>query len=461
MKVLSLVLALISLSACTKTPVADLRITNVGVIDAADGLRELTTVVVNDGVITYVGPIDNAPVATIEIDGRDRFLIPGLWDMHVHLTYDDRFTETMPETFVRYGITSVRDTGGLLDKLKPVIAEMRAPGAIAPRVKFSGPLLDGGIVVYDGQSVPEIGVSNQDAESARAQVAALAAEGVDFLKIYEMVSPDVFRAIVDAAEVHQLPIAAHVPLSMRAREAGPSVDSLEHLRNIELDCAEDAADLATERQSMLGNPDNLPGIQLRSNIHSAQRDRAMAAFDASQCNSVIEQLSATIQVPTLRLNAINHFLPFNRDDWSDALATLPDDVREAWREPPKYLVENVDQSFVRSGTFSLSMVEALSKAGVPIGAGTDTPIFYAVPGYSLHNELEILVAAGLSTQQALASATTVPASFFGIEQQIGRIQHGMLADLVLLRDNPLEDIRATKTIEHVILRGALVESSGQ
>ena len=171
--------------------------------------------------------------------------------MHVHLTYDDAFTESMPKLFLAHGITSVRDTGGLMEKMEPVKRKMRAPEAISPRVYFSGPLLDGKFVVYDGDLVPEIGTENSTISMAKKKVTELNDAGVDFIKIYEMVSPEIFNALSEAASIYDLPIAAHVPLSMRASIAGPAVDSMEHLRNVELDCALSTAQVHEEGLEVL------------------------------------------------------------------------------------------------------------------------------------------------------------------------------------------------------------------
>ena len=132
---------------------ADLAIENVTVIDAVNGVREGQTVVVDDGRITAVSG-SGAAAATETVDGTGRYLIPGLWDFHVHLTYDERFTESMPGLFLNHGITSIRDTGGPLELVRPVVEAMRAEGATAPRVFFAGPLLDGEHVVYDGENRP-------------------------------------------------------------------------------------------------------------------------------------------------------------------------------------------------------------------------------------------------------------------------------------------------------------------
>ena len=250
-------LLMLIISSCTSTSTsltlssAAIAIEHVTIIDAKNGQREDMTVVIDGDKILHVSPGREAPQTSKTIDGTGKFLIPGLWDMHVHLTYDDRFTDLMPATFLAYGITSVRDTGGLLHKIVPVVEEMRKPGVVAPRVFFSGPLLDGEHVVYDGNSRPEIGVRNEDVERARQNVRTLKARGADFIKIYELVSPAVFAALVEEANLQGMPIASHVPLSMTASTAGPRVDSMEHLRNVELDCANNHRELHSTRVKTL------------------------------------------------------------------------------------------------------------------------------------------------------------------------------------------------------------------
>ena len=432
-------------------------ISNVTVIDAVSGERPGQTVLIDGDRIVNVGPSESfSPNAIDMIDGTGKFLIPGLWDMHVHLTYDARFTEGMPETFIRYGITSVRDTGGLIEKMLPVVERMRAEGAIAPRVFFSGPLLDGEPVVYDGVNAPELGIANGTVEIAAANIAHLKSLGVDFIKIYEMVTPEVFAALVDTARIHGLPIAAHVPLSMRASSAAPKVNSMEHLRNIELDCANNSAALLEARlQRLEANTEN-SGMQLRASLHSLQRLDAIEALDEENCAAVLSTMRQTIQVPTARLNALNMFPVSEREDWAPALAEMPMSVREEWSRPSPWLDPDSGQRDLRFAQYTLNMIRRMHRAGVPIGAGTDAPIALAIPGYSLHNELEILVAAGLTPREALAAATVQPAKFFAIDDEMGSIAPGMRADLVLLDANPLADIRNTREIDRVIARGRVM-----
>jgi len=446
-------------AACAPQPgPAGTAITNVTVIDAVHGVREGQTVIFDgDRITAVIGPGEPAPEAEQYVDGLGQYLVPGLWDMHVHLTYDARFTDAMPSMFLRYGVTSVRDTGGLVRLLDPVVAAMRAPDAMAPRVFYSGPLLDGRFVVYDGESRPEIGAPNATPEAARASVNALADHGVDFIKVYELVTPDVFDALVDTARQRGLPVAAHVPLSMYAGQAGPAVDSMEHLRNIELDCASNAAELYEARLSILNAHEAGPGFDLRARLHELQRLPAIARYDEERCNRTIASLSSTIQVPTLRLNALALHAPFERDDWQDGIATVPKDAAAEWEQAALDWLADDEPRDTAFAEWSLALVGRLHAAGVPVGAGTDTPIGYAIPGYSLHTELERLVEAGLTPLEAIGAATLRPAEFFGLQHEMGTIEPGMRADLVLLNADPLADIRNTRRITAVISKGHIVD----
>jgi len=443
--------------ACQPAPTGT-AITGVTIIDAVNGVREDRTVVFDGDEITAILAESDGRAFAETIDGSGKYLIPGLWDFHVHLTYDDRFTASMPALFLSYGITSVRDTGGLIEKVLPVVEAMRADGAIAPRVFYAGPLLDGNFVVYDGDGRPEIGVQNRTPEDARATIGDLKAQGVDFIKIYEMVSPEVFDAMVETANALDLPIDSHVPLSLRAGTAGASVDSIEHLRNLEMDCASNAPALHETRMALLQNPDGLSGAALRSSLHSLQRLPAIAAYDEARCDEMLQALRSTMQVPTLRLLSMPLQPPYTRGDWGEALARLPAVAAEPWEEagaerlrnPP----EDVDTTYADWGLFLTGRAHG---AGVPIGAGTDTPIGLAIPGYSLHTELEFLVRAGLSPLEALAAATVRPAEFFSLQERMGTVDAGKLADLVLLDASPLADIANTKRIALVVSKGRVLD----
>ncbi|MCI5107321.1 MAG: amidohydrolase family protein [Pseudomonadales bacterium] len=430
-------------------------IENITLIDALNGVRENQTVIFSGDEIIAVQSASVAHNASDVIDGSGRYLIPGLWDFHVHLTYEEALVDAMADLFLSYGITSVRDTGGLLDKVLPVVEAMNAPDTLAPRVYYAGPLLDGDFVVYNGIGRPEIGTSVPTDEAARQTVSMLADAGVSFIKIYEMVSPEVFAVLVAAAEELGLPIDSHVPLSMRASVAGPDVDAIEHLRNIEMDCAADAEALHARRLELLENPEGITGADLRASLHSLQRLPAVANYDEAQCDQTIAAMSDTVMVPTLRLNSFNLVPAWERNDFEDALIRLPAEVRETWRSQAM----NRSQQPPGDSTFaewSLFLTGRMHEAGVPIGAGTDTPINLSVPGYSLHSELDMLVRAGLTPLEAIETATLEPAKFFDLQDSMGSIDVGKVADLVMLGANPLDNISATKAIELVVSQGRVI-----
>jgi len=261
---------------------------------------------------------------------------------------------------------------------------------------------------------------------------------------------------VEEAGARNLPIDGHVPLSMRARDVAPQVQSLEHLRNYEMDCVRDPEAWLAVRQEELANPGNEPGNVLRSRLHRLQRLPAITSEDAEVCAETTEALKATITVPTLRMNSMDLFVPFDRDDFDQAMDLIPASVSEEWRDARDELEaseEPVDTTFAE---WSLRRTGELHAAGAPIAAGTDTPIGWSIPGYSLHTELEQYVEVGMTPLEALHSATVKPAEFFGLENEMGQIKVGAIADAVLLSANPLEDITATRSVAAVINRGALL-----
>ena len=447
-----------ALAGCDAGPTTkQLLIENVHVVDPVSGLSENRQVLVEDGTIAAVADSSAQLDLNTQVkrfDGKGRYLMPGLWDMHVHFVYDPTLTHEMADLFLDYGITSVRDTGGDIAQLADLRIALPSP---KPNIYISGPLLDGKFVVYDGTdpSRPPLGTGVATAGAADATVAALKEAGADFIKIYELVQPETYKALAAAARKRDLPIASHVPLMMTADIAGPLADSMEHLRNIELACASNWQELLVQRRLRIRNFTEGLGYALRAGLHSDQRVPAIRRYDEARCNTVLDTLSSTIQVPTLRLNTVLHSRPFEREDWPAALAQLPESTQIAWRARIDILqrVQPVDPTFSR---WSIFLIERLLARGVPIGAGTDTPIGLGIPGYSLHTELEFLVQGGMTPQQALYAATVTPAKFFKMADTSGRVTQGMRADLVLLGDNPLADIRHSRSVKAVMLAGEWV-----
>ncbi len=440
----------------------DLVISNVTLVDAVNPLRYNQTVLIDGGRIVDIVSSDSASeiVAMERLDASGRYLIPGLWDFHVHFTFDKRFTDAMAGLFLYYGVTQVRDTGALLDDLLPVVETLRGAGAKAPSIWYSGPLLDGRDVVYDGMDFPGLGIANPTPEAARTNIAEIHAAGASFLKIYEMVTPEVFSAIVDEARARDLPIDGHVPLSMRARDVAPNVQSLEHLRNYEMDCVSDPDLWLSARQAELANVANEPGNVLRSRLHTLQRLTAITNEDPIVCAETTEALKATITVPTLRMNSMDLYVPFERADFDQAMDLIPESVSQEWREARVALAASNEPVDITFAEWSLRRTGELHAAGVPIAAGTDTPIGWSIPGYSLHTELEQYVQVGMTPLEALHAATVKPAEFFSLESEMGQIKSGFVANAVLLSANPIDDITHTRSIEGVINQGTFL-SRGQ
>ncbi|MGI9324043.1 MAG: amidohydrolase family protein [Pseudomonadales bacterium] len=459
---LALALLLCSCSAAPPEPTFDLAITNVTLIDAKHGVRRQQTIWVSGEQIAEIQASSGIRhQSTRTIDGTGRFLMPGLWDMHVHVTYEPALTEPMANMFLDYGVTSVRDTGGLLPLLQPVVERWRRADTIAPRIFYSGPLLDGSRVVYNGEGRSEIGIANPNEAIARENIQTLVAAGVDFVKLYELVSPEVFASLVGAARQRGLPIAAHVPLSMTADVAGPEVDSLEHLRNIELACSDRALELHEARQQTLAQLEPASGYALRSQLHAQQRPLALGAvaLGSERCRRVIASLGQTIQVPTLRLNTLFTYPMLQQPDWQAQLARLPEPLASEWQAAVSAALARNYPGNVALAEWSMDLVAAMYRANVPIGAGTDTPIGLSIPGYSLHTELARLVDAGLPPLEALRAANMRGPEFFGLSGKMGALEVGMAADLVLLSADPLVDINNTRRIDAVIARGRIVRDS--
>ncbi len=407
----------------------------------------------------FISSIEKSGVKNIKIEADDvvidatgKFLIPGLWDAHVHLTFIPELDyETAYKLFLMNGITSIRDTGAVLNKLQPAIDFAKENPHRTPRVFFSGPLIDGNPGVYKGTEpgFPELAIEVNEDTDLEALVDNLIERGVTFLKTYEMLSPSTFVKLLEIANQNNLPVTSHIPLSM---DLGKAVDAglggMQHIRNLDLACAENAEETLKQRQLLLKNLDLLPGSALRAKIHQSQRYAALGNIDENRCNKIIKYLATNnvFQTPTLTINTVAS----KRFSYK----LLPSEVQKSWLESSVNLSQQpVSENNRMFQEWSFKIVSLFNKQGVKIIAGTDTPIGFLTPGFSLHKELELLVEAGLTPQQALRSATITPAEFFNLESKMGTIQTGKYADLVILNSNPLKDIKNTQDIYKVILKG--------
>ncbi|MBL7851823.1 MAG: amidohydrolase family protein [Cyclobacteriaceae bacterium] len=436
-------------------------IQNITTVDPTDGPREAQTVIIKDGKILRISPTAELRLSSKNqiVDGTGKFLIPGLWDAHVHFAYIEALAPRMFDLFLLYGITSVRDTGGEIMFVKKWKDAALANPTDAPRVMIAGPLLDGMPNVYDGSDPghPPLSIGSGSVEALETLIHKLDSIGVDFLKAYEMLTPEQYYKLMEMAKRLGYKVTGHVPLSMDvigASNAG--LNSMEHMRNLEISCASNAEELLIQRHAMLKKGKNLPGGELRSSIHAAQREVAVNNYNEKKADEIIQVLlkNQTWQIPTLTLNTSQARPPYTRPEWQESFEYLPDTIRNQWKSYLEASSKEPASPFRQAySTWMMNMAGKIHKAGVPMMAGTDTPIAFLTPGLSLHEELVSLVEAGLSTQEALKAATINPAIYFGIENELGSIRETQWADLLILSANPLEDIRNTQRIDAVIKQG--------
>lgn len=460
------------LSACQPSTVIfedAICIENISTIDPNDGLKENQTVIIKAGKIYQIAPSQELHLSkknTI-IDGTGKFLIPGLWDTHVHFAYIEELAPSMFDLFLSYGVTSVRDTGGEISFVKKWKDKSLASPTNTPRVMIAGPLLDGSPNVYDGSDPghPPLSAGLKSIDDVIKKVNELDHLEVDFLKAYEMLTPEQFSKITQLSREKGLKVTGHVPLSMDVISASNAgLNSMEHLRNLELSCASNSEELLKQRQKLLASgKDKLgAGAVLRSQIHEAQRRIATENFDEKKAKEVLAVLAKnqTWQIPTLGLNTGYIKKHFIRPEWQESFKYLPSSIEEQWKiKIEKFKNINISEFKHKQTKWMLEMVGEIHNAGIGIMAGTDTPIFFLTPGRSLHHELALLVEAGLSPLDAIKTATTNPAKYFDLEDELGSIKKNMWADLIILDANPLENINNTMRINAVIKQGNYVKQS--
>ncbi len=473
-----LLFALAALASCAKddrSPAPILAFDHVAVIDVRVGaVVEDQRVVVSGNRIMAVGKASETdmPRGAQVVDGRGQFLIPGLWDMHTHVIDPDSPggpAISLP-LFVANGITGIRDVGSSsLDSIVALRGAIRGGDRVGPRMLISGKLIDGLPVVF-----PPDAIVARTADEATAAVDSLAARGVDVIKGYEMLSRDAFLALVARARLRRLPIAAHVPLVIDAREASElGVHSFEHLRNIEFACSSMADSLRQARTERLDREAGRehsgglafdwslgygPGAKVRASIHAEQRHRAIATYDASRCNSLLAALAqnGTWQTPTL---FVSEKLDLRVDTMSSVRAVqryVPASTWKLWADGTSRAAEmtpKAREEMREQGRWYFKAVRDMQAASIGLLAGTDVSTPYAVPGFSLHEELALLVQAGLTPLEALRTATLNPASYLAGADSLGTVESGRLADLVLLAANPLDDIKNSRRINGVVLNG--------
>jgi len=438
-------------------------IENTNIIDAKQGLETNMTIVISGNKIIRVEKAKDLRLSNKNIiyNGSGKYIIPGLWDSHVHFAFEKKLAGSMFNLFIAYGITSVRDTGGEINFLKDLKSKSKSNPDNYPRVKIAGPLIDGKHNVYNGNSVyfPPLSIRTASVVETEIKVNKLIKDGVDFLKAYEMLSPEQFEAITNIAKENGLKVTGHIPLSMDAiSTSNMGLNSIEHLRNLEMSSTADTKGLLKLRRNALKNKNRIQGSDLRTSIHNSQRMSSIKKTDSAELKRVLNVLAKneTWQIPTLILYRGWAYKLYEDSEWKNTFEFLPVEIKEKWNSQIALISNQENKELQDFSNWSQSITKMMNKLDIKFMAGTDSPIGFQTPGYSLHNELEMFVNFGFTNLEALEAATYNPASYFNMEKDLGLIKVGQIADLVILSRNPLEDISNTKEIESVIKNGHLM-----
>jgi imidazolonepropionase-like amidohydrolase len=409
---------LVAAQAAARTANPTIAITHVTVIDphSRSAKRDMT-VVIRGGRISAVrrSRVREVIKGATTVDGAGKFLIPGLWDMHVHLGTSDFDRQQNLRLFIVNGITGIRIMNGA-PPFHDWRREIEQGGLLGPRMVIASRIIAGPSSFASGA------VKVNNADEARAAVRQTKSERADFIKVHDGLSRDAYFAIIDEARQFRLTVAGHVPESITAAEASSAGQkSIEHFTG-------------------LGEAEANP----------AKADALIPLFKKNHtwlCPTLIMRRNyAILDDPTL---ADDPRLRYQKASWKNSWLNMTKGAKDIDAKEWVARRATVDREKALIGRFH--------KAGVSLLAGTDISNPYVMPGFSLHDELVLLVESGLSPLAALRTATVNVAKFFGQTSVFGTIQTGRVADLVLLNANPLKGIQNTTQIQTVIVRGRVFD----
>ncbi len=433
-------------------------ITDVTVIDAAGATpkRHMTVVITGDR-ITALGKTGQIqiPLGAQVVQAKGKYLIPGLWDMHVHLF--NQVSRRPPNTWyfpllIANGVTSVRDMWTKPEDMQQIREWRRLHqqgSLIAPRIAAVGTIVDGPAGAEPRMLGPTVNVVGTPDE-ARPFVRELKAAGIDFVKTYSNLSREAFLAIADEASKQGIYFAGHVPFVVDAAEASSlGQRSMEHLNQI--------LESSSSRSHEL--------FQVPGRDWTIKHEKVMLdAFDEERFKTLVAVLAKnrTCQVPTQVMARVHAFRHDRRmiqnDSW---LRYIPAEEIATWNQPyqSRYPQPTETEKTIRERLWQkrLKVVRRMNEMGVPFMAGSDLGNPYIFPGFSLHDELALLLETGLTPVQSLQTATRNPALFLGLSDSLGTVEEGKIADLVLLDANPLKDIRNTQKIRAVVVNGRYLD----
>jgi hypothetical protein len=447
-----------SLSAAAESYAID----HVLLVDGTDAAPQLdATITVEGGRILSVRPFTPGASGVRHVDGRGLTAIPGLWDVHVHVAARPNVTPpgggALARLFVANGITSVRDMGGDLAVIKEW-RRARSDGETVPRIIAAGPIVDGPRPIWP-QSL-----AVATAGDGRGAVDSLAVAGADFVKVYNLVPREAYFGVIEEAVARGLTVSGHVPASITASEASDAGQrTIEHLSGVLEECSRDEAALRRDRRQAVDG-ETIPTEAVADRIRTRMR-RMLDTYDAAKCRALLRKFAAngTWQTPTLvSTRAFSRSADLELAD-DPRLGLVPLSIRRRWTTAGDFRLRGRDEQDLRNFGDLLArekqIVGEMHRTGVPLAAGTDTPNPHVIPGFSLHDELELLVDAGLTPVEALRAATRDAAALAGVPGVTGMVRAGDPADIVLLDGNPLIAIRNTRRVAAVVINGEYLSRS--
>lgn len=447
-------------NSCNQTITGDILIENINIIDVEVGniILNQDVVIIGNKITNILKHGNNLIKSKTVIDGSNKYLIPGLWDMHAHMMRQQWFKSQMPLLRAN-GITGFREMWGDLKIANYVKSQIEKDSLPYFRFVASGHILDGKIPFWKGAitaTTPEAGIRIVD---------SLINTKADFIKTYSFLAPDVFYAISKRCKENNFPFAGHVPNTVWLTEASEAgMASMEHLYGFLTEaCSNSDSAMALMERSLIafenGNTEERKKISLL--FHSL----VLNNFSKEKLISIAQRLKKknTYIVPTLVMLRGEYFTNDTSFTNDSRLKYMSKETLEYWKEQTKSdLEKNTEiqwQNKRKRWQIEQQIMKILISEKVPIMAGTDSDNPYAFPGFSLHDEMALYVTCGMTPIDALRSATIIPIKFLKMTDSLGTIKKGKLADLVILNANPLENIKNTTKINTVIANGKLYNKS--
>jgi imidazolonepropionase-like amidohydrolase len=414
-------------------------------------------VIVGDRIVgIQAGGTARTPKQGRVLDGSGKFLMPGLWDFHVHVFSAPGEEDFALPLYILSGITGVRDAGALrtLPEQQRVAAAIERGERIGPRLVLAGALIDGPPGSWPGQMVAA------SADEGRQRVREAKAAGWGFIKSYSLLGEPTYLAIADEARRQRLPLYGHIPESVRLETAVRAGHrSIEHFGRITQACSSAEAQTIAANAAALREAEPMPALMKAMAGHNKT---TFDNWNAALCARVVRLLAqaGTAVMPSLMVS--DFYLGKDPAPDDPRLLTVPQAVRAQWGQGD-WRRQQMSPEMLEQGPRSVALdwrsFKLAHDAGVMVLAGTDAAFAnpFLFHGDTLHDELARYVQAGLTPQQALMTATVNPGRFLKQRDLAGRIAVHHKADLVLLDANPLADIAATRRIHAVVANGRLFD----